>query len=165
MKEDRVHGYLVQILEEDLYDYLSNFSDFHLGKQIDRFNEEEDEYGLNICLDVMNDRKEMRKEIGGKYIEHEGVMNEILWRDEDDIFGIVPKTADENINEYIVYEITINGISNTDRKDSNSEGQEICDKTSNTKGKEIQGSARVGRSVDTLWGQFLSRFSWHRERE
>jgi len=165
MKEDRVHGYIIQILEEDLYDYLSNFSDFHLGKQIDRFSDEQDEHGLNICLDVMNDRKEMRKEIGGKYIKHRGIDHEILWRNEKDIFGIVPTTADENLNDYIVYEIRIHGISNTDRKDSNDKREEVCDKTSNAEGKEIQGSSRVGRSVDSLWGQFLSRFSWHRERE
>lgn len=165
MIEDRVHGYLVQILEEDLYDYLSNFSDFHLGRQIDRFNDEQDECGLNICLDVMNDRKEMRKEIGGKYIKHQGKDHEILWRNKDDIFGIVPTTADKNLSAYIVYEIRINGISNTDRKDSNDKGKEVRDKTSNPKGKEIQGSSCVGRSVDSLWRQFLSRFSWHRERE
>jgi len=165
MKEDRVHGYIVQILEEDLYDYLSNFSDCHLDKQIARFDEEGDEYGLNVCLDVKNDRKKMRKEIGGKYIEDRGIMHEILWRDEDDIFGIVPTTADENLNDYIVYEIRIDGISNTDRKDGDNKGKEVCDKTSNTEGKEIQSGSRVGRSVDTLWGQFLSRFSWHRERE
>lgn len=163
--EDKVYGYVIKILEDDLYNYLSNFTDFHMKQRMDFFTEVQDYDALDIALDVMNDRKKMREEIGGKYIEHEGVMHEILWRDENDFFGIVPTTADKELNDYIVYEIMIDGISNTDRKDSESKRAKICDTSSDTEGKEVQGSPRVGRSFNSLWGQFLSSFSWHREGE
>jgi hypothetical protein len=86
---------------------LPTYSDKYLKQKLNDFRESEDWDMVDVCLDVMRKRKEVRKELGWSEVVINGIKYEVIWKDEKG-FWIVDNKTNQDLSTYIIH--TFKGI-------------------------------------------------------